>query len=51
MVLGMLVPGLHKVVFAVTLNAPETNEFEMLSSIVALFWPLVIVVPVGVVQK
>ena len=49
-VLAGLLPGEHWLVFAVTLRKPLVNEGDTLSRIVALPWPLVMVVPAGLVH-
>lgn len=48
--LAGLVPGEHKLVFAVTLNVPLTNVGPTCNCMVVLYCPLVIVVPAGLVQ-
>jgi hypothetical protein len=49
-VLGALVPGVHNVVLATTVNVPVLNEEDTLSRIVVLPCPLLIVVPAGLVH-
>ena len=46
----MLVPGVHKVVLAATVNAPLVNAGLTLSRIVVLPCPLLMVVPAGFVH-
>ena len=50
-VLGVLLPGLHNEVLAVTLNAPLPNDDPTFNKIVELFCPLWMVVPAGTVHR
>jgi uncharacterized integral membrane protein len=49
-VLGTLLPGVHSVVLAVTVNCPVIKDEDTFSRIVVLPCPLAIVAPLGTVQ-